>query len=202
MSLQRKLGYLCQNGRDVLRLNLINHIHILGASGSGTTTLARALANSMGYEHYDSDNFFWLPTTPPFQKKRELPERQRLLLEALQSCRAWTLSGSLCGWGDFTIPMFDLVVFLYLPKEIRLERLIKRETERYGPDIRLPKHPRHEAHKVFLQWAAAYDEGGLDMRSKSTHEKWLSSLPCPLLRIEGEISVESSLDLIFSSIQV
>lgn len=37
---------------------------ITGASGSGTTTLAAALAAQLHAVHLDADDFFWLPTQP------------------------------------------------------------------------------------------------------------------------------------------
>lgn len=46
-------------------------------------------------------------------------------------------SGSLYGWGDIFIPYFDLAVFLWIPIELRLERLKNREKSRYG-DLILP----------------------------------------------------------------
>jgi adenylate kinase family enzyme len=33
-------------------------IHLIGASGSGTTTLGRALAQRLGYPHFDTDHYF------------------------------------------------------------------------------------------------------------------------------------------------
>ena len=45
-------------------------IHVVGASGSGATTLGAALAKAMGVTHQDSDFFFWLPTQPPFTTQR------------------------------------------------------------------------------------------------------------------------------------
>ena len=44
---------------------MIHRIHILGASGSGTTTLGRALAARLQCPHFDTDDCFWLPTDPP-----------------------------------------------------------------------------------------------------------------------------------------
>ena len=41
----------------------MQRIHILGASGSGTTTLGRALAERLQCRHFDTDDYFWLPTT-------------------------------------------------------------------------------------------------------------------------------------------
>ena len=98
-------------------------VHIVGASGSGTTTLGRALAGRLGFTHLDTDDFYWLPGDPPFQHVRERGARQALLGAALAREPGWVLSGSLCGWGDGFIPLFDLVVFLWIPPEVRMARL-------------------------------------------------------------------------------
>ena len=123
---------------------MIHRIHILGASGSGTTTLGRALAAHLQCPHFDTDNYFWLPTNPPFTQQREHTERQQLLMDAVTAHDAWVLSGSLCGWGDVAIPLFELVVFLQIPHDIRMERLRQREYERFGERI-LPGRDMHEA---------------------------------------------------------
>ena len=41
-------------------------IHVLGASGSGTSSLAAAIARRHGHRHLDTDDFFWMPTDPPY----------------------------------------------------------------------------------------------------------------------------------------
>ncbi|ETX02276.1 MAG: hypothetical protein ETSY1_04195, partial [Candidatus Entotheonella factor] len=83
-------------------------IHLLGASGSGTTTLGRALVERLNCPHFDTDDYFWLPTDPPFTHKRDTPWRQQRLMDDLTTHDAWVLSGSLCGWGDVAIPLFEL----------------------------------------------------------------------------------------------
>jgi adenylate kinase family enzyme len=177
----------------------IMRIHIFGASGSGTTTLGKALADSMRCPHHDTDEYFWLPTDPPFQTKRECTERKKILRHDLEQCSSWVLSGSLCGWGDFAIPLFDLVIFLWLTPATRMERLKRREIDRYGPSIESADHPRHKQHREFLQWAESYDTGGLDMRSKVLHEGWIRHLPCKVIRLEKEYSVSQHLEAIFQS---
>ena len=112
----------------------VARIHIVGASGSGTTTLGVALAREIDGSHLDTDNFFWLPTDPPFTTKRPVEQRMKLL-QAELTRDSWVLSGSLMGWGDLLIPRFDLVVFLYVPPDVRLERIMERERQRYGADI-------------------------------------------------------------------
>ncbi|ASR09775.1 hypothetical protein CHY08_18390 [Rhizobium leguminosarum bv. viciae] len=59
------------------------HIHVMGASGSGTTSLGRALAERLDIAHLDTDDFFWMPTDPPFTTPRDADERIRLHLDDL-----------------------------------------------------------------------------------------------------------------------
>lgn len=175
------------------------HIHIFGASGSGTTTIAKALCRKLGYNHFDSDDYFWMPTDDPFTLERPVPERLRLLTDDLLSCDKWILSGSLVGWGDSLIPYFDLTVFVYVPQDIRLERLRKREYERYG-DRMLPGGEKHDHTEKFLDWAAAYDAGTSYGRSLSKHEAWLERIECPVLRIINDV-LEDSVDSVFKAVR-
>ena len=168
-------------------------IHLVGASGSGTTTLGVALAEHLGCPHFDTDDYFWLPTKPKFEQIRERTARQALLGGALERHPAWVLSGSLCGWGDFFVPRFDLVVFCAVPTEVRLARLQARERERYGADAIAPGGPRRAKYEAFIAWAASYDAGPAVERSRRMHEAWLATLPCPVLRLEDTDDVETRL---------
>lgn len=179
---------------------MIKRIHILGASGSGTTTLAKVFSEKTGYCHFDSDNYFWVPTPIPFTKKRSSEERVNLLRKDLEGTNEWVLSGSLCHWGDVFIPYFELVVYLYIPKGIRIQRLIEREKQRYGSEIE-QNGSRYQLHKDFIEWASQYDDAGIDMRSKALHSIWLSNLSCPVLRIEGDRTVEERLNILLDAIK-
>ncbi|OPX45154.1 cytidylate kinase [Ruminiclostridium hungatei] len=177
------------------------HIHILGASGSGTTTLAGELSKLLGYEHFDSDDYFWLPTIPPFTEKRPVSDRIQLLEKDLKGVDSWILSGSNCGWGDFLISSYDLVVFLYVPPEIRIKRLIQREIERYSIERISHGGDLYESHKAFIEWAAAYDTAGLEMRSLALHNEWLKRLNCGVIRLEGTQSVEERIRAVLRELE-
>jgi len=177
-----------------------NRIHILGASGSGTTTLGRAVAQHLRCPSFDTDDYYWLPSDPPFHHKRSIPERHALLGQALAGHERWVLSGSLCGWGDIFIPRFDVVIFLWIPAAIRLARLGERERRRYGDAALAPGGAMHEIHEAFMAWAATYDHGDLSIRSRQLHEDWLRRLPCPVLRLEGDESVEQRLTQLISAL--
>jgi len=160
-------------------------IHILGASGSGVTSLGRALAEALAFPHHDTDDYFWQPTVPPYQRKRERAERLRLMQEVFLPRADWILSGSLEGWGDDIIPRFDLVIFLSTPREIRLQRLRAREATHFGSDAVAPGGWRHRETEDFVAWASHYEDGDREGRSLAKHTAWLALLPCPVLRLDG-----------------
>lgn len=125
-------------------------IHIFGASGSGTTTIGKALEEKFSIKHFDTDDFYWEPTNPKFQLKRDIAERIRLMELEFAKYENWVLTGSLCGWGDVFIESFDLVVFLYLQKEIRLHRLVERETNLHGIEAVSEGGIMHKGYNDFL----------------------------------------------------
>ncbi len=175
-------------------------IHIVGASGAGTTCLGCALARELGCAYIDTDSIFWEPTFPPFQKFRPEEERTRMIVEIVQTHPVCVISGNFSGWGDPVIPLLDLIVFLYVPTEERLKRLKQREALHFGEQALAPGGYLHQNYTEFMEWAAGYDTGGEDMRSLQKHEKWLANLSCPLLRLEGIRTVQDQLDEILRAI--
>ncbi len=169
---------------------MAQRIHIFGASGAGTTTLGHLLSIRLGVPHLDTDDYFWAESVIPYTVKREENERAELLKSELQRFPGWVLSGSLCGWGDLAIQLFTLAVFLWIPEELRISRLKKREVDRYGTEALLPGGWFHENHEDFIAYASEYESGGLDTRSRLLHDQWMSQLPCRLLRIEEPLSPE------------
>ena len=165
-------------------------LHITGASGSGTSTLGQALSQHLGIACFDTDDFYWQPSDPPYSVKRPIGERLRRLNAAFAETGSWVLSGSIGHWGAPLIPQFDLVIFLSVPTEVRLKRLRRREAERYGSRIE-PGGDRHKASTAFLEWAADYETGPSEGRSRGMHEAWIKALPCPVLRLEGDRPVET-----------
>ncbi len=174
----------------------LERVHIFGAAGCGSSTLGRALAQRLVCQHVDTDDVYWLATVPPYQTRRMAAERVRMLVEATRWARHWVLSGAIVGWGDALIPTFDLVVFLYVPAEVRLARLRARERERFGPAIE-PGGSMYERHRAFLRWAAGYDTG-TSGRTRETDASWLAQLRCPVLPMTGECPTDAQVNHILS----
>jgi adenylate kinase family enzyme len=166
-------------------------LHILGAPGSGVTTLGRALAQTLGIPHFDTDDYHWFTDDAlPYRRRRNPDHRRQLMVKDLDAHEAWVLSGTLCGWGDVFIPRFDAVVYCWLPAETRLMRIQQRELARYGVERLAPGGDLHTVFEKFCTWAAAYDEDSGNIRSRARELEWLGNLSCPVLQIEEELPLE------------
>ncbi len=93
-------------------------ILITGASGSGTSTLGAALAKELGIAHLDADDYYWIPTVPPFTTKRDRAERLSSVLRDVRAKQSAVLAGSIMEWGAELENAFDLNVFLYVDAAI------------------------------------------------------------------------------------
>jgi adenylate kinase family enzyme len=98
------------------------------------TTLGRALADALALPHHDTDDYLWAPTTPPYRELRKAEDRLRLMHEVFLPRADWVLSGGVDGWGNPLVPLFDLVIFLQVPGEVRIARLRDREARHFGAD--------------------------------------------------------------------
>ena len=166
-------------------------IIVFGASGSGTTTLGRELARMLNFMHLDADDFFWQESEVPFSIKRPREECKAKLLAAVKDCRGFVISGSICGWDEPFLPLFDLAVYVTTPTEIRIERLGKREFQRFGSRI-LAGGDMEDNHRKFIEWAKTYDTAGTEQRSHALHEEWINNLTCKVLRVDGSADVHET----------
>ena len=171
----------------------MHRIHIFGASGAGTTTLGRELSKRINGKHLDTDSYYWRKTDPPFSSKREPSDRVTTIQRDVEGVENWVLSGSICSWGDPLLDRFTIAVFLELDPSIRIERITRRERERYGARIH-PDGDMYQQHIKFLDWARSYDHAKAPARSFDLHEKWMQSLNCPIIRLNSNATVAELCD--------
>ena len=69
-------------------------IHLFGASGSGTSTLGRFIADRMDCFFMDTDDYYWQPTDPKYTTSRPIPERLELMQRDIAAHKR----------GDFRLP--------------------------------------------------------------------------------------------------
>jgi adenylate kinase family enzyme len=102
----------------------------------------------------------------------------------------WVLSGSIEGWGNELSDAIDLVVFVVTPTDVRLARLRAREARHFGAEAIAQGGWRYPEAEKFFDWASHYEDGTREGRSRSRHEAWLSSLMCPVVRVDGSDPID------------
>ena len=56
----------------------------------------------------------------------------------------------------------------------------------------------YEQPQAFLAWAAGYNEGRSEPRTLRTHEAWLSTLSCHVMRLDGVLPTEEQVRQVLS----
>ncbi|RFZ84968.1 adenylate kinase [Mucilaginibacter terrenus] len=174
-------------------------IQIMGASCAGSTTLGRALSERLDIPYFDTDEYFWETTEVPYTVKRNPAIRNRMLLNDMAQHQSWILGGSVIKWGDVFWTMFDLVVFLYIPADIRIKRLIAREEERYGDAI-YNDPVRAKLFRDFVDWAAEYDNPDFSGRNVKAHRDWLTVASGRKIEISGDTTINERIDMVVQEI--
>lgn len=166
-----------------------HRIHIFGPSGAGTSTLGRALSTSLASQHFDTDDFYWLPTDPPFTKIRPEAERLALMQDVFLPRRDWVLSGCMDGWSRRISERFTFAIRLTLDPNIRRYRLQQREAKRCGC-ARGWGESICQRCIAFLTWADGYEHGDRPGRSLGRHLSFARTLTCPVLVLDSRQPVE------------
>ena len=175
-------------------------IIIFGASGTGTTTLGKSIAEKLNWIHLDADDYYWEDTDLPFQKKIQLETRNANLKTDLHNYENVIISGSLITWSTYWNTAFDLGVFLVLPKNIRMKRLWNREVDRYGEKLNTDQAIKVKA-KAFLEWAEKYDDRTFQGRSIKLHRDWMELLDCEIVELNGDLTNDERLDIVVKKIE-
>ena len=167
---------------------MVSRIHILGAPGSGVTSLGQALAGQLQFPFFDTDNYYWFTDDVlPFRRKRNPQHRLQVMSAELEQAPQFVLSGAVLGWGEIWCPRFEAVVYRWLPAELRRERIWQRECGRYGQERVSPGGDLHLVYEKFVEWASHYDRPSDNRRSRQAELAWLDTLHCPVLRLEEDL---------------
>ncbi len=99
----------------------MRRVTIVGTTGSGKTTLARALAERLGVPHVEMDALHWGPNWTAVPK-----EELRAKLDAALAGHGWVVDGNYRAVRDIVWTRADTLVWLDYPLPVVMARLVRR----------------------------------------------------------------------------
>ncbi len=173
-------------------------IMIMGSSGAGKTTLGKLVAKELGYTFVDIDEYIWRKDTEiPFSEMYPKAEKISRLMEAISNCEHFVMAGSMNSFHEYFDPYFELVVHLHADAQIRVKRVHERELGWFGERV-LEGGDMYEEHQKMLRGIAGYDYG-MGGCTLQQHEKWMKSLKCKVIHLDGADSFEKNLNIIIET---
>ena len=168
-------------------------IYIYGASGAGSTTLGRYICDKYNFKQIDTDDYFW-------KHKEEYSKRIEDMINDMKKTEknGIVITGNFWNWNvDYNelLKYIDLYVRMILKPEIRIQRLKKREHDRFGEEI-LPGGSRYEEHKEFIEWAKQYDYADASVRSLKAHEYFEEKYNIQPILLDSENTIEENLEVV------
>jgi len=151
-------------------------IILVGANGTGKSTLGRELARVLDFSHFDVEDYYFYKTEIPYTAERPYDERNDLLLADIKKHGSFVMSGNISGWSEIFLPMLDLAVLLKAPKDVRMKRIEAREYARWGDRIH-EGGDMYESHQKFKDFAANRDDFKI--------EQQMDLFTCPVIEIDS-----------------
>jgi len=158
--------------------NKYNGIIVFGANGSGKTTLGRELARILHYKHMDIETYYFKESEIPYTNPRSREDYVNLMLADIEKYRSFVISAADGDFGEKITSMYILAVYITAPLEIRMERIKRREYDKFGERV-LEGGDMYEQQLDFRDFVAS--------RSLEFIDKWAETLTCPVIRIDGTL---------------
>lgn len=105
----------------------MRRVSVIGSSGSGKTTIARAIADRLGLRYLELDSLFHQPGWTP-----KPDDRLRAEITEFARARHWVIDGNYTSHGvaDVVWPLADTIVWLDPPRRTVMRRVIGRTLRR------------------------------------------------------------------------
>ncbi|AIQ15019.1 hypothetical protein PDUR_26450 [Paenibacillus durus] len=134
-------------------------IRIIGACGSGKTSIAKELSKRYGINYYETDNLVWERNAD--NRKNSIDVRDSMLNEILEE-ESWIIEGVHYKWGQDSFKKADLIFLLRPNKYLRDFRVIRRFVRtRLGFEQWNYKQTVKNLYTMIFEWNRSYDKKGI-----------------------------------------
>ena len=158
----------------------------VGLNGAGKSTLAKYVGKKLEFDVLEVEDF-WFETPCDYQNPRKSPEVSQLMLDTIeQSSNGFIIAGNISNLSKKIEAYLSLVVYVDVAKEVRVQRVIQREKNRYGflekgTDL-------YNERQDFLTFVQA--------RTPDTIFSWIERTNIPMLKIDGTNTFEQNTSII------
>lgn len=161
-------------------------IVLVGLNGSGKSTLAKYAAQKFGFDLLEVEDY-WFEKQYDYQNPRNALDASQLMMNAIaQSTKGFIIGGNISSFSKALESHLSLIVYVDVEKEIRIQRVIQRDKERYGS---LEKGTSlYHTRQDFLTF--------VQLRTADTIISWMESTNIPLLTIDGTDTLEKNTKMI------
>lgn len=170
-------------------------ILICGLNGCGKSTLGKVFSEKLGFRFIDNENLFFSRNyaNEPYTNPRSREEVYRLLMNEVSEYPDFVFAAVKGDYGKEIISMYNYVVVIEVPKEIRLRRVRNRSFQKFGNRM-LVGGDLHKQEEDFFQL--------VESRKDDYVESWLHMLKCPIIRVDGTKSVDENIERIIEQINI
>ena len=164
-------------------------IQICGLNGCGKSTLGKALAERMNFHFIDIENLYFSRTNidEPYTNPKSRTEVEQLLAEEISKHPDFVFAAVKGDYGNDIIPLYDYIVVIDVPKDIRSQRVRNRSYQKFGNRI-LVGGDLYSQEEAFFQM--------VDSREDDYIANWLQKVSSPIIRVDGTKTVEDNVEYI------
>ena len=167
---------------------------IIGPSASGKTTLGKKVAELLGFPYFDVDDFIWRFDTPElYTVMYSREEKISRLQDAIAPYEHFVMAGSMSSFHQAFDDSFEMMVFLYVDPDIRVQRANERAIQRFGDRV-LKGGDMYESNLDFLKKIRRYETDGSP--NLTEQKAWMESLSCKKLELDGTEPIEKNARII------
>lgn len=166
-----------------------NVIIVCGLNGVGKSTFGKALAKKLNFRFIDIEDIYFPKDNPDYMylNPRSFEEVERILLNIISENKYFVLASVKGNFKRDIVSHFKYAVYIEAPRETRIKRVYERSYNKFG-DRMLEGGDLYEKEKAFFDLVKSKNE--------DTVEVWLSSLSCPIIRIDGTLPIENNAELL------
>lgn len=166
-------------------------IAIVGGNGSGKTTLGAALSKELNYKHMDIEYYYFKESEIPYSHPRTRGEVIQLMEADIVKHPNFIISAVNGDLGDNINSLYDCVIYLKVPLDIRLIRIKQRAYNMFGDRV-LEGGDMYKQEQEFFNSVVT--------KNMEKTDEWLQEISCPIIYVDGTKPIDATIKLFMTKL--